>query len=69
MAVCLVIFFWLIPDGDVGVGGWGGCLLPGTYSFGEVGAGIILETACKCILAYDCNKFIIIVKGITDCCV
>jgi len=28
---------------------------------------IVLEMASKCILAYDCSKFIIIVKGITCC--
>lgn len=30
---------------------------------------IVVEMACKCILAYDCSKSIIIVKGITCCCV
>lgn len=31
---------------------------------------IILEISCiKCILTYDWNKFIIIVKGITCCCI
>jgi len=30
---------------------------------------IVLEIACKCILAYDHSRFIIIVKGITCGCV
>ena len=29
---------------------------------------VVLEISCKCFLAYNCNKFIIIVKGITCCC-
>ena len=67
-------FLWLIPD--LGCGSWRDgeavCPLVTSFLFLMLVYGVIvyfLEIACKCILAYDCSKFIIVVKGITCVCV